>query len=946
MKKKFLVFLGILLALLLLTAGLAACGEETPATSDDSGSTLTSSAPSSGSAGSDSTDRPSDSTAPSIPTGSVLPVPGAMEGLPGKTLTLARGEKKDLELPGSVRIVSLNPSVAAVGDPAPKENGNSQVPLVGCGAGETYVAVLSADGKQAGVMAVQVYEPLPEGETRNCLPEGILSCEPSNSPGNEGITNLADGRIDTKWLVFGEKAVITAELPRPAVVSSFALTSANDDPGRDPRDFTLAGSADGVDWTVLFETTGESFQGRRTTNTYSFDNKTAYRYYRLDIRRNNGDGEVQLSEWTLTEVGGKKTPPAEAPAYTKPATDVTKVVPSVTALTLPAGRETDVTVTTQGGASPVLCLSTTGSMQVAGLWYDAASGTTTVRLKACGQGRGRLLLLSLDGFVTADLPVSAIGEGACTNVTPSFALEGTSENKKVNVNRLVDDDRTTEYSGGALDLIFTAGDPLALVNRYGITGGADTGKAPVSFALYGSADQTNWKLLDERKGERFEGQYLRRVFDFDNTVAYPYYRLHLEGDGGLALAEVQLFEMGAYPSWALGPFEKQDAANPILTPNDVDWFIDPVSGQKVFWSNEALYNPAAVVKDGVICVLYRSQDHPLVSRIGLALSLDGIHFAHLSEPVVYPEKDAFYPYEEGGGDEDPRVIRDADGTYYMYYSSYNRSQGMCWLYVATSRDLEHWEKQGNAIGDAYNGKYRNLWAKSASVICDMVGEEFIARKFEDGKYYMYFGEGTLYLAWSYDLIHWTPVEDESGRLVAALSPRPGYYDSRLVECGPPAIYTEYGILLIYNGANADPKGTGDSMLVYNAYSPGQVVFDPKDPSRCIRITENCFMYPEKDYELEGLVNNVCFVEGLVYYHGSWYLYYGTADSRLAVAVYHAPERDDSRLTEAIAAAEGRDRLSEAAKTALRIAKEAAVSAVYSQSQVDEIAARLREAIGG
>jgi predicted GH43/DUF377 family glycosyl hydrolase len=50
-------------------------------------------------------------------------------------------------------------------------------------------------------------------------------------------------------------------------------------------------------------------------------------------------------------------------------------------------------------------------------------------------------------------------------------------------------------------------------------------------------------------------------------------------------------------------------------------------------------------------------------------------------------------------------------------------------------------------------------------------------------------------------------------------------------------------------------------------------------------TASYFITPDKDYEKVGEVNNVCFVEGLVYFKEKWFLYYGTADSKIAVAVF-------------------------------------------------------------
>ena len=408
---------------------------------------------------------------------------------------------------------------------------------------------------------------------------------------------------------------------------------------------------------------------------------------------------------------------------------------------------------------------------------------------------------------------------------------------------------------------------------------------PVDWEFLGSNDGINWDVLDTQSDQAFEGRKLKRIFEIDNTQAYEYYRLNItrnNTDSRIQLAEIQLLEYGEDKSWALGPFEKLDENNPILTPNSEDSFIDPVTGNEVFWSEKALYNPAAVVKDGVVNVLYRSQNNALTSHVGLATSTDGITFDHLSTPVLYPDNDDMLVYEKNGGCEDPRVVKSEDGTYIMTYTAYDKSLPR--LAVATSTDLVNWTKQGLAFNDAYDGKYKNTHSKSGSIICDLVGEELIAKKI-DGKYWMYWGESDLFMATSDDLIHWTPVEDADGNLLSVMKPRKGSFDSYLVEPGPPAIYTENGILLIYNCANDDPNKGGDPMLPNRAYCPGQALFDAADPTQLVDRTNTYFMYPEKDYELEGLVNNVCFVEGLVYFQDAWYLYYGTADSRLAVAKF-------------------------------------------------------------
>jgi beta-1,2-mannosidase len=63
----------------------------------------------------------------------------------------------------------------------------------------------------------------------------------------------------------------------------------------------------------------------------------------------------------------------------------------------------------------------------------------------------------------------------------------------------------------------------------------------------------------------------------------------------------------------------------------------------------------------------------------------------------------------------------------------------------------------------------------------------------------------------------------------------------------------------------------------------QVSFDKNDPSKLIDRLEQNFIFPDQPYEISGQINQVCFVEGLVSFHGKWFLYFGTADSKIAVA---------------------------------------------------------------
>ncbi|GGZ43152.1 discoidin domain-containing protein [Streptomyces bluensis] len=125
----------------------------------------------------------------------------------------------------------------------------------------------------------------------------VTDVEASDEFGAAGET--ADNLLDDsprKWLAGYDTAWVDFTLACPTVITSYSLMSANDFPGRDPRNWTLHGSHDGRHWTPLDSRTGETFAGRYQTRKFSLGaNTAAYRHYRLDVTRNSGATEVQLA---------------------------------------------------------------------------------------------------------------------------------------------------------------------------------------------------------------------------------------------------------------------------------------------------------------------------------------------------------------------------------------------------------------------------------------------------------------------------------------------------------------------------------------------------------------------------------------------------------------------------------------------------------------------------
>jgi predicted GH43/DUF377 family glycosyl hydrolase len=160
----------------------------------------------------------------------------------------------------------------------------------------------------------------------------------------------------------------------------------------------------------------------------------------------------------------------------------------------------------------------------------------------------------------------------------------------------------------------------------------------------------------------------------------------------------------------------------------------------------------------------------------------------------------------------------------------------------------------------------------------------------NGKYLMYWGEQFIAAATSSDGINWQPVCDPNMNIIHLVQPRNGFFDSSLTECGPPAIITSKGILLIYNGKNSDNIRKMDRNYPANTYAAGQVLFNRNNPFMVEHRLDNAFFRPMASYEKTGQYKaGTVFVEGLVFKDKKWFMYYGCADSKVGVAVYD-PEK--------------------------------------------------------
>ncbi len=100
---------------------------------------------------------------------------------------------------------------------------------------------------------------------------------------------------------FGTGIWFEYESTSPVILTSYTLTSSNDNPNNDPKNWILQGSNDNVEWTNLNSQTEISFDSRCERKEFPVSLTQAYKYFRLYVtaRKSESVRGFQLGEWEL-----------------------------------------------------------------------------------------------------------------------------------------------------------------------------------------------------------------------------------------------------------------------------------------------------------------------------------------------------------------------------------------------------------------------------------------------------------------------------------------------------------------------------------------------------------------------------------------------------------------------------------------------------------------------
>lgn len=294
------------------------------------------------------------------------------------------------------------------------------------------------------------------------------------------------------------------------------------------------------------------------------------------------------------------------------------------------------------------------------------------------------------------------------------------------------------------------------------------------------------------------------------------------------------------------------STQPVLLP-------DPISD----WECYNVFNPAVICHNGLWHMWYRAQGLDWVSRIGYAVSADGIHWNRLRRPVLEPA-DA----TDSRGVEDPRVVW-LDGRFIMTYTAYGtqftgegeptHSGGGILPMVAVSDNGITWRRLG-PIARGEDNKDHVLFPRKVN------GHYAVLRR----------RWPNVWIAYSEDLQTWP--EEAMALIYGPRRNDPDTWDSKSVGSNGVPIETEQGWLLLNHGYNAD-----------HVYKFGLVLLDLDDPTQVIARPKTPVFWPEQLWELRGDVPNVVFSCANPVVDGTVYVYYGGGDHVIGLAVCRLDE---------------------------------------------------------
>ncbi len=312
------------------------------------------------------------------------------------------------------------------------------------------------------------------------------------------------------------------------------------------------------------------------------------------------------------------------------------------------------------------------------------------------------------------------------------------------------------------------------------------------------------------------------------------------------------------------------------------------------FESEGVLNPGCLQSGSSVHIYYRAFKKGNISTIGYC-RLDGPLdiVERLATPLISHE----YPFESQGL-EDPRIV-EIDGVCYLTYTGYDGVNALGVLATSTDkknfkkhsvitprisyREFKHIIEHRTGISEKYlfhyylfkehglldNGNEIMLWDKDLAFFPRRINGKFalLHRIFPDIQIVYFSSPEELTDDFWRDYLH-------NIKQHIVLAPQL-YYETSHVGAGAPPIETDDGWLLISHAVEMTPRGK-----VYHAAAS---LHDINDPTIELSRLADPLFSPEYLWEKNGYIGNVVFPTGTALFGNQLYMYYGAADSRIAVA---------------------------------------------------------------
>ena len=438
-------------------------------------------------------------------------------------------------------------------------------------------------------LSVAISEP----EEDNRIYVDSSTADGTEGNGSQSVDKLFDGMPGTKYVVMNKTATVWFSLNKAFPINCYKLTSADDQPARDPSSWVFYGSSDGKSWTKLDSRSGESFAQRTFEMAYYFENTTEYLWYKLEITANGGVDDFGLDILQLAEFSVAVEDPQEdtrilVDTTTIQATEANSV--SQSAEKLFDGDISTKYLTNNSSAEVIFALTAAKAINTytmtcatdwasryptAWIFYGSVDGTGWVELDR-RSGEGAVAISGATSYTfentveykwfklnisdnggnaytgLAEFSVSISDSPACTDrqvsveVSTITATESYAFNPAASLfDGLLENSRYL-VAGSSATVTFALKNAAA-VNRYILFSANDhTERTPSEFTLSASNDGENWVVLDEQTGATWGENdcFCGQAFLFENSVAYKWYKLEVtavRSGNYLALSEISLF---------------------------------------------------------------------------------------------------------------------------------------------------------------------------------------------------------------------------------------------------------------------------------------------------------------------------------------------------------------------------------------------------------------------